>query len=425
MPTITLYQQTPMIHFQGGQAGATLRATDVKPRLDRWLVDHHPNLIPPEWYALAEDDRQRSLNYRLRIIPGPISEAVDERREKYHGKDVANGRNNYPNYFADVGRGESPRKFSFYQYVQLEFTTPIPGLEALFTDANLAPFFQATNFGTRASKGFGSFTPAVRPQGWVFKFKVNDSNVQRDDYLNLFLHLQFFNRSVRTGLNKFPHPETGGFQQTFYMKPLIFSYAVSKDIVWEKKLVKEAAGGGLFFDRDNPRRPSRRTEPEQPEEGEWPAWYDPNEARKATVRDVMGLSTNQTWGHYGNMTVNKTSSQAGNDHAYDRAPSPFTLVPIRMEDGFGVYVYVQEPAQEYLQHTFNVEARRNQVGGQPLPVFPDFSMREFLQVHFTPQEIYDSVVMKNTRNDEPLRDKLVLMYTQIQQSLNLNNIQPA
>ena len=37
--TFTLEQHTPMLHFHASQQGATLRATDVKPRFDRWLIE--------------------------------------------------------------------------------------------------------------------------------------------------------------------------------------------------------------------------------------------------------------------------------------------------------------------------------------------------------------------------------------------------
>ena len=34
-----LKQHTPLIHFQHDQDGATLRATEVKPKLDRFLIE--------------------------------------------------------------------------------------------------------------------------------------------------------------------------------------------------------------------------------------------------------------------------------------------------------------------------------------------------------------------------------------------------
>jgi len=35
----TLKQHTPLIHFQSDQSGATLRATELKPKLDRFLIE--------------------------------------------------------------------------------------------------------------------------------------------------------------------------------------------------------------------------------------------------------------------------------------------------------------------------------------------------------------------------------------------------
>jgi hypothetical protein len=35
----TLKQHTPLIHFQHDQAGATLRATEVKPKLDQFIIE--------------------------------------------------------------------------------------------------------------------------------------------------------------------------------------------------------------------------------------------------------------------------------------------------------------------------------------------------------------------------------------------------
>ncbi len=34
---VKLKQHTPIIHFQWDQAGATLRATELKPKLDRYI----------------------------------------------------------------------------------------------------------------------------------------------------------------------------------------------------------------------------------------------------------------------------------------------------------------------------------------------------------------------------------------------------
>ena len=39
-----LKQQTPMIHFQSKEPGACLRATEVKPKLDRFIIENEKNI---------------------------------------------------------------------------------------------------------------------------------------------------------------------------------------------------------------------------------------------------------------------------------------------------------------------------------------------------------------------------------------------
>lgn len=36
---VTLKQHTPLIHFQHDQYGATLRASEVKPKLDKFILE--------------------------------------------------------------------------------------------------------------------------------------------------------------------------------------------------------------------------------------------------------------------------------------------------------------------------------------------------------------------------------------------------
>ena len=79
-----LEQQTPLLHFQHTQQGATLRATEVKPRFDRWLVQkvwnnqfqscktflvgYDPN--NPDALERKFAEGYRALNYKMRIVPG-------------------------------------------------------------------------------------------------------------------------------------------------------------------------------------------------------------------------------------------------------------------------------------------------------------------------------------------------------------------
>jgi len=62
----TLKQHTPMIHFQADQSGATLRATELKPKLDRFLIERvFGSTTPPEHLIQGQGS---ALNYKVSIF---------------------------------------------------------------------------------------------------------------------------------------------------------------------------------------------------------------------------------------------------------------------------------------------------------------------------------------------------------------------
>ena len=69
--TFELEQQTSMWHFQGREAGAALRATEVKPKLDRFLIEwckkmHQLDILKEKKNWLADKDHP-AFAYKLRI----------------------------------------------------------------------------------------------------------------------------------------------------------------------------------------------------------------------------------------------------------------------------------------------------------------------------------------------------------------------
>ena len=67
--TVTLKQHTPLIHFQHDQYGATLRASEVKPKLDRFifsLLEEGKEEAKRRGWTKG-NDRTLSLNYKLKI----------------------------------------------------------------------------------------------------------------------------------------------------------------------------------------------------------------------------------------------------------------------------------------------------------------------------------------------------------------------
>ena len=60
-----LKQQTPMIHFQYNQKGATLRATEVKPKLDKFILSKMNHEAEMSGWFIKDT---KALNYKLRFF---------------------------------------------------------------------------------------------------------------------------------------------------------------------------------------------------------------------------------------------------------------------------------------------------------------------------------------------------------------------
>jgi hypothetical protein len=73
------------------------------------------------------------------------------------------------------------------------------------------------------------------------------TDVGQDDAVSfLFERIDLFYRSVRSGINGIKLSDGDGFARDFYMKPLIFQYAMDSDVAWEKKWVKQNASSSFY-----------------------------------------------------------------------------------------------------------------------------------------------------------------------------------
>lgn len=143
MLEMKLTAQTPMIHFQADENGATVRATELKPKLDRYLLKTDPNLKEkhPEFFT---DEKKGALKYKVQIFcekPGKVI-PLDE----------------YSIYFGNMGRKKEERIHGLISDPTLVIICLHKGLRDLIED-NIVDFFLSTNFGTMQNKGFGSFLP--------------------------------------------------------------------------------------------------------------------------------------------------------------------------------------------------------------------------------------------------------------------------
>ena len=75
--TVELEQHTPLIHFQHDQYGATLRASEVKPKLDKFILtklgegdyDTGKNIAKDRGWLVGKGEHP-ALNYKIKIEAG-------------------------------------------------------------------------------------------------------------------------------------------------------------------------------------------------------------------------------------------------------------------------------------------------------------------------------------------------------------------
>lgn len=239
-----LVQHTPLIHFQHSEPHACLRATEVKPKLDRFLIeqlekdDRFGDGRWKKWFV--GDGSQQSFDYMMRITPN--SEQVERTHSIERAIARAEHRPNaglheiHKNYFGNMASGNNIRdtiretfKESLFYKDGLTLTIRcfIPEL-LTFIDEHIRGFFMMHNFGTRQRKGFGSFTVDINtepnaPKGFdlVGKYCPNayycklDDNVSADALLDAVWVISAF---LRSGFNRGEGNYVRGFVFRYFQR---------------------------------------------------------------------------------------------------------------------------------------------------------------------------------------------------------------
>lgn len=143
--TYQLKAHTPMIHFQAKQLGATLRASEVKPKLDKFIVRKlGKENIPEDWFVRGSTT---ALNYKLHFRALGMGE-IGEPHKMFFGN--SSKRPNDPDFTNSLKGPCTMRVLCF-----------IPKLREAIDDY-IEEFFICSSFGRMQSKGFGSFTVVQR-----------------------------------------------------------------------------------------------------------------------------------------------------------------------------------------------------------------------------------------------------------------------
>ena len=330
---VKLKQHTPMIHFQWDQEGATLRASELKPKLDKFLKKK--NII--ELNSLF--GVKGNLPYKLVITSNNKNSGIDgigEIKKDKKGKEIYYDsehkrpkRGPFPPFFGNT-KDTKEKRFVLYDDVQLRFISFEPQVIKALKNF-LSEFLFVTNFGTRQSKGFGSFyvdfsdpiykKPEEFTKGpnsitrYYFALEVGNGDFY-DRYKNLFYSIDLFYRTLRSGINI---KDSNG-KTTFYFKSLMFLYAKSKNWTWDKKAIKEK-----FVDQSK----LNKQKDNHPESDVLHFFSE----EKYLVRDLLGVASLQNYNSYG------FSLQYDDKNEIQRFKSPILFKPlIEDENKFTVYI---------------------------------------------------------------------------------------
>lgn len=237
--TFTLAQHTPIIHFQYEQEGSSIRPTELKSKLDKWLIAHYTScygLVEERLEMALSNDQLKnwikhykdsepngkpahpSLDYAVRIKTTGENLFIDEIKPEENNNKLTGI--DYPTFFgnqmsvADFRKGE--KKVKRLSYRDLVTIT----IESVHTELlekikeEFPKFLLHTNFGTRQSKGFGSFflvkgSEAYPPdvenffkQEFIYFFDVsNIASDEREIVKNLFTKIEIFCKDLRGSIN--------------------------------------------------------------------------------------------------------------------------------------------------------------------------------------------------------------------------------
>lgn len=422
----TLKQHTPMLHFQHGQKGATLRASDVKPRFDRWLVKKVWNddfdackkyLVG---YSVKEESALRSrysgegyraLNYKMRIVPvgEPVIERIIRERTTRDGKVRLDPVT--PMYFGYDDKKAEDLNLKAVSYDEVGLTLVLTGPEASALGAviksHIGLFFMTHNFGTRATKGYGSFTvkdDRTGPTRLKYTF-------EGDSWQSLMEDIDIFYKTMRGGIN-WPH-------KSLYFKSLMFAYAKSKGKRWDKKTMKENLLNQDEMDR-------------QKDDHDYPdiLTYREGEEDMYDFRDALGLSTDEKWDFYG-VKISK------NSESIPRFTSPILFKPVRTADGWTIYIVWTELPQEIYGKTIPVNVKvdnqanaagkvqtkygKDQTGLVSLSIPGDLTIADYMDFLFkrnpdgsykvNPEDYY-------MKGDAATRKRIMSIYNAIRENFN-------
>ncbi len=329
---VQVRQHTPMIHFQWDQSGATLRASELKPKLDKFLKERND----PSLKKYFGD--KGNLPYKVRIDLGEGT------------KDVRDIENTYPSFFANI-RPNREKKFVFFDgIITIRFLSYNEEVIQTIRES-IAKFFFKTNFGMRQTKGFGSFyidpldSLYENPSKFEnYRFTLGTKEIDPyNKYKKLFESIDLFYRTLRSGINI----KSQNKSKDFYFKSIMFLYAKSKNWTWDKKAIKSKFVNAKTLESQSNTFPS----------SDMLTFLGSN---KYLVRDLLGVAPSQAYRSY------TFDLQYDKKNEIERFKSPITFKPLNLEvedkksTKFTIYLILNSIPDGFFDKEFKI----NKVTGQ-------------------------------------------------------------
>lgn len=378
-----LKQHTPIIHFQATEKGATLRASELKPKLDRFLIKElklteiiqvkgENKEVPKENYKswfIGEGKKHLALDYKVKI---------EEDSSGY----IDISKLYIDLYFAGRKPRRQTEKEEFeWERTKKRFKENYEPIKIIFVSMHVqlnmkiaqyfTPFIFQTNFGTRQSKGFGSFgvigiSPLLMPD-ILYSFNAKSKK-------DAFKKIHYFYKFIRSGINELKKEKDATKEDKpkhiFYAKSLLWLYAKNKKWTWDKRIIKK----DLLADTSDYKRQNKIYNDNSDifsYEGE----------EKYLIKDTLGLSSEELWLSYRKTIVkeNTNKDKEGNP-VIKRFKSPIIFKPIKQsDDSYLICFWGENIPKMYLENKFKIYLKGEINKNTELGLVKDFDINNFLK----------------------------------------------
>lgn len=408
---VKLTQHTPLLHFQPRQDHSTLRASEVKPRLDRYLKNCL-GVAPPIYKLHIKSIK----DIQCLPIEKPI---IRNGQLQFDSKGRPKMRYYSPMYFGNMGEDSTSHK-DYRLSGDCEMTVTFKDSDKSFFERVkplIISFFRENNFGTRQSKGYGSFTATIpgvsqtdSPGTYFFSLNGDLS------WYDVMSRIELFYKSLRSGIN-------GPYDNSLYFKSMMFQYAKDHKKQWDKKSMKQ-----VFLNRAESEVQSIKHAHKET--------FSYSTGERKDFRDYLGFSgsspemwrvdsgrtrynekTKKNEPVFNSFTIAKSFLDSGGN-SLSRFRSPITFKPVKENNTWKVLILLSEIPITLAQSRVVISSEKRNRTSLEMPMASEFSLPDFLKFVYNHREQVTSFFDNKDCTPENL-----LRYNQIVEMYNNLNVQ--